>query len=86
MEIDSEDVPPSTPPRNSSSNDKDKSGETVEKAIECDSTPEKQSKTPQSTPDRQRGKQRGKGSPSKKKTGPKIKLSFKEKEALLKWP
>ena len=66
MEIDSEDAPPSTPPRYSSSNDKDKSGETVEKAIECDSTPEKQSKTPQSTPDHQRGKQRSKGWPSKK--------------------
>ena len=86
MEIDPEDVPPSTPPRYNNSDDKDKSGKTVEKAIECDLTPEKQGKTPQSTPDRQKGKQGGKGSPSKRKPGPKTKLSIKEKEALSKWP
>ena len=68
MEIDPEDVPPSTPPRYNNSDDKDKSGKTVEKSIKCDLTPEKQGKTPQSTPDRQKGKQGGKGSPSKKKT------------------
>ena len=69
------------------SDDKDKSGKTVEKAIECDLTPEKQGETLQSMPDRQKGNKQGsKGLPSKKKTGPKIKLSNKEKEALLKWP
>ena len=95
MDIDSDEdggtkVPPSTPPSLNKGDEKGvtrtAAGETSDKVIECGLTPEHQGETPQSIPECQGEKKQGKkGSPQRKKSGPKIKLSNKEKEALFKW-
>ena len=80
MEIDLEEQGPKTPPRIQSINKdekaQDKAGMTTAMAIDCDPTPP-------NTPGRKDDKSR-KATP-KKKGGPKLVLSKKEKETLSKW-
>ena len=84
MEIDLDDEQvPQTPPRLHSINKdgkvESKAGTMSAMAIDCDSTPP-------NTPGRKEDKGQKKASPSKKKGGPKLALSKKEKQTLSKWP